>query len=179
MKPKGQKSFCIFGEGPSPLPGLGIAYTTDIDGGQFTQTNWSSGVPNGQGLWLLPLGAAEQEVKLEAGTHIQTLSTGDYLFFYAAATPGWVPDGNYTAGFLILDKDDPTLILQRGSGQFLVPQYPYETLCDGAPNCTYHGERKNVIFACSATPLGGDRFRLFFGAGDGNVGTAVVAVTPV
>lgn len=43
----------------------------------------------------------------------------------------------------------------------------------------YSGERKNVIFACSATSLGGDRFRLFFGGGDGNVGTAVVAVTPL
>ena len=31
MKPKGQKSYCIWGEGPSPFPGLGISYTTDID----------------------------------------------------------------------------------------------------------------------------------------------------
>ena len=51
--------------------------------------------------------------------------------------------------------------------------------CDGAPDCPYVGERKNVIFACSATPLAAkDTFRLFFGGGDGNVGTAVVRVTP-
>lgn len=90
MKPKGERSFCIFGEGPGPLPGLGIAYTTDIDEGRFIQANWSSGVAPGNEMWLEPLGAAQQEIKLEAGTHIQTLSTGDYIHFYAAATPGWV-----------------------------------------------------------------------------------------
>ena len=37
LKPQGQTSFCIFGEGPSPLPGLGIAATTDIASGNFTQ----------------------------------------------------------------------------------------------------------------------------------------------
>ena len=41
------------------------------------------------GRWLLPLGEAQQEIKLEAGTHPQRLSSGDWLHFYAAATPGW------------------------------------------------------------------------------------------
>ena len=51
----------------------------------------------------------------------------------------------------------------------------------GAEGCKYRGERKNVIFLCSATPLPGakDKFRLFFGGGDGNVGTAVVEVKAV
>ena len=47
-----------------------------------------------------------------------------------AATPGWVNNGNYTAGYIILDKDEPTKIIQRGSGQFMVPTYDYETLCN-------------------------------------------------
>jgi predicted GH43/DUF377 family glycosyl hydrolase len=64
-----------------------------------------------------------------------TLSTGDLLHFYAAATPGWVANGNYTAGFIVLDKDDPTRIIQRESGQFLIPTYPYETLCGGDKDC--------------------------------------------
>ena len=105
------------------------------------------------------------------------LSTGDWVHFYAAATPGWVEHGNYTAGFLILDKDDPRRIVQRQSGQWLVPTYDYETLCGGKPGCKYEGERKNVIFLCSVTPMQAkDTFRLFFGGGDGNVGTAVVEV---
>ena len=42
--------------------------------------------------------------------------------------------------------------------------------------CKYTGERRNVIFMCSATKIGPNRFRLFFGGGDGNVGTGVVEV---
>eukprot|EP00039_Didymoeca_costata_P002135 m.57738 g.57738 ORF g.57738 m.57738 type:complete len:451 (+) comp11128_c0_seq1:75-1427(+) len=179
LRPTGQKSYCIFGEGPSPLPGLGIAMTTDISSGKFTQVNWTSGVINNNSPWLLPLGSDQQEVKLEAGTHIMELSSGDLIHFYAAATPGWVPNGNYTAGYVILDKDDPTKIIQRHSGQWLIPYYEFETLCGGATDCKYHGERKNVIFLCSATPLGNDTFRLFWGGGDGNVGTGVVQVTPL
>merc|ERR1712070_1268898 len=114
---------------------------------------------------------------LEAGAHPVQLSTGDYVHFYAAATPGWVPNGNYTVGYIVLDKDDPSKILQRES-QFMVPTYDYETLCQGDPGCPYSGERKNVIFMCSATPTHDkDVFRLFFGGGDGNVGTATVRVT--
>ena len=56
-------------------------------------------------------------------------------------------------------------------------RYDYETLCGGAATCAYQGERKNVIFMCSATRIGPNRFRLFFGGGDGNVGTGVVQVT--
>ena len=81
---------------------------------------------------------------------------------------------------IVLDKNDPRRIIQRVSGQFLVPKYDYETLCGGKKPCGYEGERKNVIFMCSATPLPGeqDAFRLFFGGGDGNVGTAIVRVKP-
>ncbi len=54
----------------------------------------------------------EPEIVLEASTAPVQLSTGDYLHIYAAGTPGWVANGNYTGGFIILDKDDPTVILQ-------------------------------------------------------------------
>ena len=207
-------------EGPGS--GLGIAYTTDISTGKFTQTNWSAGVPGvgGVGPWMKALGEAEQvrkryfcavfnvkmivlprqardkhgertqkkstvflqEIKLEAGAHMVELESGDLLHFYAAATPGWVNNGNYTSGYIILDKDDPTKIIQRGSGQFMVPTYDYETLCNhgNQPDpgtCKYTGERRNVIFMCSATKIGPNKFRLFFGGGDGNVGTGVVEVS--
>jgi len=117
------------------------------------------------------LGAAAQEIKLEAGAHMVELPSGDLLHFYAAATPGWVANGNYTAGYIILDKNEPSKIIQRGSGQFMVPTYDYETLCGMQPpktlnsswykKCKYGGERRNVIFLCSATLLPGskDKFR--------------------
>ena len=115
-----------------PGSGLGIAYTTDISTGKFTQTNWTAGVPGvgGVGPWMKALGDAQQEIKLEAGAHMVELDSGDLLHFYAAATPGWVNNGNYTAGYIILDKDEPTKIIQRGSGQFMVPTFDYETLCN-------------------------------------------------
>ena len=167
----------------------------DLSRGEFKQVNWTQGVPGGAWPWMEPLGAAMQEIKLEAGAHMVQLDQGDLLHFYAAATPvcalcgcstlirpsvfsqGWVPNGNYTAGYIILDKDDPTKIIQRESGQFMIPRFDYETLCHGDPNCSFKGERKNVIFLSSATKIGPNRFRLFFGGGDGNVGTGVVEVS--
>jgi hypothetical protein len=101
MKPKGQRSYCIWGEGPDPFPGLGISYTTDIDAGVFVQVPWQDAYGSTlttDGMFMLPWGYSSDEVKLEAGTHPVQLSTGDWLHFYAAATPGWVPNGNYTAG---------------------------------------------------------------------------------
>eukprot|EP00730_Choanoeca_flexa_P018838 TRINITY_DN9181_c0_g1_i2.p1 TRINITY_DN9181_c0_g1~~TRINITY_DN9181_c0_g1_i2.p1 ORF type:complete len:711 (+),score=151.33 TRINITY_DN9181_c0_g1_i2:248-2134(+) len=181
MKPKGQRTYCIWGEGPSPFPGLGISYTTDIDKGIFTQVPWQDayGSPlTSDGLYMLPWGYIYDEVKLEAGTHPVELSTGDWLHFYAAATPGWIPNGNYTAGYIVLDQNNPNRIIQRSEELVLTPTFEYETLCNGAKDCPYSGERKNVIFLCSATPTGNkDEFRLFYGGGDGNVGTAVVQVT--
>lgn len=181
FKAGSKSTYCIFGEGPSPLPGLGISYTDDISTGKFTQMNWTGGVANNNNLWMEPLGTDLKEIKLEAGTHMMQLSSGDYIHFYAAATPGWVANGNYTAGYIVLAADEPTKIIQRESGQWLIPTFDFETLCDGASDCKYQGERKNVIFLCSATPLpktgaGIDRFRLFWGGGDGNVGTGVVEV---
>eukprot|EP00041_Stephanoeca_diplocostata_P019363 m.417108 g.417108 ORF g.417108 m.417108 type:complete len:1241 (+) comp21285_c0_seq17:53-3775(+) len=181
MQPKGQPSYCIWGEGPSPFPGLGISMTTNIDEGGFTQVPWTRspvGSPvTDDDMYMLPLGAAADEVKLEAGTTPVQLSTGDWLHFYAAATPGWVPDGNYTAGYIILDKHNPTRIIQRSTEHILIPHYPFETLCDGAP-CPFTGERKNVVFLSSAVPTQNkDEFRLFWGGGDGNVGTGLVRVT--
>ena len=184
IRPRGQLTFCIWGEGGDggPFPGLGISVTTDIAKGHFSQVPW---LENGNSplspdrLWLLPLGPGHNEIKLEAGTHMHELSTGDLISFYAAATPGWVAHGNYTAGFIILDGENPARVKQRSREPFLVPTFDYETLCPGKPSCAYHGERHNVIFLCSAVPIEGaqpDTFRLFFGAGDGNVGTAVVTV---
>jgi len=190
VRPQGEQTFCMWGEGPGPFPGLGISVTTDLAKGDFTQVQWknaSSTTPSpvtADGMWLLPLGSALEEIKLEAGTHMHQLSSGDLITFYAAATPGWVPNGNYTVGFLVLDGQDPTRIKQRSTAHVLVPTFDFETLCNGDPDCKYSGERKNVIFSSSAMPAKGsgtagpDDFRLFFGGGDGNVGTAVVRIEP-
>ena len=41
MAPRGQKSYCIWGEGPSPFPGLGISSTLNIDASKFDTEAWS------------------------------------------------------------------------------------------------------------------------------------------
>ena len=82
----------------------------------------------------------------------------------------------FLSSWLILDKDDPSKILARSKTALMIPTFEYETLCEGNPSCPYIGERKNVIFMCSADPIGPNKFRLFFGGGDGNVGTAVLSV---
>ena len=121
IRPRGQLSFCMFGEGGEggPFPGLGISVTTDISQGNFTQVRWveNESSPLSQDrFWLLPLGPRHNEIKLEAGTHMHELSTGDLISFYAAATPGWVAHGNYTAGYVILDGKNPARIKQRSKG---------------------------------------------------------------
>ena len=72
MRPKGERSYCIWGEGPDPFPGLGVSYTTDIDSGVFTRASWSAapGVDSplsSDRQWLLPLGAAQEEIKWGPG----------------------------------------------------------------------------------------------------------------
>ena len=52
MKPRGQRSYCIWGEGPGPFPGLGISYTTDIDSGVFVQDEWRVAGGVESPLWL-------------------------------------------------------------------------------------------------------------------------------
>eukprot|EP01121_Diplochlamys_sp_Union-15-3_P004032 TRINITY_DN13_c0_g1_i1.p2 TRINITY_DN13_c0_g1~~TRINITY_DN13_c0_g1_i1.p2 ORF type:complete len:344 (-),score=69.43 TRINITY_DN13_c0_g1_i1:93-1124(-) len=154
--------YVLYGEGPDPLPGIGIASTMDLI--EYKTINST---------FLLPLGPELNEIKLEAGTPPVKLSTGDYLHFYAAATPGWVAHGNYTAGYIILSGEDPTKILQRSTEHIMVPLLPYEQGTDGYP-----WSRHNVVFLCSAVPTGKiDEFRLWFGAADASVGTAIVQVT--
>lgn len=97
--------YVIWGE--TSAIGIGISMTRDFV--SYTTLNAT---------WLEPLGANntdEPEIVLEAATTPVQLSTGDYLHLYAAGTPGWVANGNYTGGWIILDKDDPTRILQRST----------------------------------------------------------------
>ena len=56
-------------------------------------------------------------IVIEAGTPpILIPKTGDLFHLYAAGTTGWNSNpttGNYTAGYLIMDKDNPGIIIQK------------------------------------------------------------------
>lgn len=161
--------FVIFGEsgGPKvgPLPGIGIASTTDFVNYTYINTTWFE-----------PLGAnntQEPEIVLEAATPVVQLSSGDYLHLYAAGTPGWVPNGNYTGGWIIMDKDDPTIILQRSTEHLFVPTMDYEI-----GNGIWPVNRNRTIFTTSVVPIAGsvDTFRVWYGAADANIATAIIQV---
>ena len=207
MKPRGQKSYCIWGFGmlgnEQYLPGLGISYTTDIDSGQFTQVPWkvAPGVLSPLGnnsMAFLPLGPDYHELGLEASARPVPLSNGHWLHFYASHTCGfgWNPrpsaacggphgnyTGNYTVGWIVLNGSDPTQILERWNEKtpWMNPVHDYETLCnaDLSGKCKWKGATPWTLFLPSADPIPGekDTFRVFWGAGDGNTGTGVVRVT--
>jgi len=160
--------YVIYGEsgGPSkgPLPGIAIAQTRNFV--NYTVLNAT---------WLEPYGAngTQSEIVLEAASNVVQLSTGDYLHIYAAGTNGWVANGNYTGAAIILDKDDPTKILQRTNHIFL-PTMDYE-IGDGI----WPVQRNRTLFVTSLIPVEGetDTFRVYYGAADANVATAILTVT--
>lgn len=166
LRPNGTH-FVIWGE--TSAVGIGISTTTDFK--TFTTLNST---------WMEPYGPTlhpdAPEVVLEAGSTPVSLSTGDYLHIYAAGTPGWVANGNYTGGFIIIDKDDPTHILQRGTYHPFMATMDYE-IGDGK----WPVQRNRTLFVTSLIPVPGevDTFRAWWGAADANVATGIVTVTHV
>eukprot|EP01012_Entosiphon_sulcatum_P026122 TRINITY_DN31519_c0_g1_i1.p1 TRINITY_DN31519_c0_g1~~TRINITY_DN31519_c0_g1_i1.p1 ORF type:complete len:331 (-),score=44.15 TRINITY_DN31519_c0_g1_i1:8-1000(-) len=151
--------YVLYGESP-PLAGVGLATTYDMR--NFTTINSTL---------ILPYQGSE--VVIEASTPPVELSTGDYLHLYAAGTPGWVPNGNYTVGWVILDGNNPSIVKQRSTEHIFIPTMAYER---GDP--PYVAQRKRVIFTCSAVPTGTpNEFRIWFGGGDAHVGIGTVRVT--
>jgi hypothetical protein len=156
---------------PGDFPvGVGIATTTDFVSYVVLNATWSEPCTVGP----------EPEVGIEASTVPVRLSTGDYVHLYAAGTPGWSPVygpglcGSYTAGFLILSGSDPTQILQRSAVKPLKPTMPYEI-----GNGSWPVNRNNTLFVTSVVPVEGqvDTFRVWYGAADANVATAIMTVS--
>ena len=125
----------------------------------------------------------QPEVALEAATPPVRLSSGDWLHFFAAGTQGWGPwgpgrtQGRYEAGFVILDRDDPSIILQRSVVHPFAPTMDYEV----GSNPRWPCYRNKTICVTSLVPVEGqiDTFRAWYGAADANVATAVVTVTRI
>jgi predicted GH43/DUF377 family glycosyl hydrolase len=102
------------------------------------------------------------------------------LFFFAAGTQGWGPwgpglYGKYVAGWIVLDKNDPTIIVQRGLVHPFFPSTDYEI----GSNPAWPVYRNNTLFVTSLVPIPGekDAFRAWYGAADANVATAIVRVS--
>jgi len=124
---------------------------------------WASlGVP-----FLKPRPGSWDSRLVESGPPPLKLSTGDFIFFYNSADDTEA----YHPAWVILDKNDPTKIVQRAAVPLLTPTLAWET--GVAPFTCNVG---NVIFLEAAYPLGGDQFMVFYGGADAVVGSAVVTV---
>jgi len=158
--------YILFGESP-PLPGVGIATTLDM--ASFKTINSTLIVPTGTNDKIQP------EVVIEASTPVVQLSTGDYFHIYSAGTPGWVPNGNYTAGWIVLDKTDPSIVLQKSTEHFFISITDYE----GVGESKYPVQRNRTLFPTSIIPVVGEKdvFRVWYGAADASVASVIVTVT--
>lgn len=160
--------YVMYGE-TGPLPALGVAVASpDFSSIETVDADFLKPDPS----------VAGGEVVIEASTPVVKLPTGDYLHFYSAGTPGWVPNGNYTAGFVILDRDDPTKVIQRGTHHTLIASLPFEGV---PPLHGYPVQRYRTTFVTSIRPIdvsGSSEwtYRLWWGAADANVATGVLTV---
>ena len=89
------------------------------------------------------------------------------------------PQQVYSVGWMILEAadSDPSLglrIVQRAEKPVLTPSEVGGWALGDAPALC---KQPNIAFVEGAEVLGGDRFRVYFGAADATEGSAVVAVT--
>jgi predicted GH43/DUF377 family glycosyl hydrolase len=151
----------------------GIGLSTTADWRSFATINASLLEPANYG--------PQPEVCLEAATPPVRLSSGDWLHLFAAGSQGWGPwgpgqsFGSYSAGFAVLDRDDPSVIVQRSVVHPFAPTMDYEV----GSNPAWPAYRNNTLFVTSLVPVQGkvDVFRAWYGAADANVATALVTVT--
>lgn len=124
------------------------------------------------------------------------LSDGNYLYLYNSARLGYpspLPNyaEQYNVGFLILDQDDPTRILQRSDEPILTPQMDWEigkelSCLDlntflfplgSSPNLD---NTPNTVFlnGWQPDPLGrADTFVAYYGAADSVCGSILIQAT--
>lgn len=121
--------------------------------------------------WVTPDGSV-QEMWIEAGSPPEVLDDGNYIMSYNIADSHlW-----WGIGYLILDKDDPTKILQRGS-KLIWPEYPWE-FANGTASWEPY---KNCIGAMNSLrklPGRSNQFLGYYVAGDAVSGAALITVTP-
>ncbi len=89
---------------------------------------------------------------------------GWLLFYHAVSNPGFV----YKIGAMLLDFDDPRIILMRSTHPLLEPQMQYEK----------EGQVANIVFSCGAVVLNNTVF-LYYGGGDKVVCLATMGLTSV
>ena len=124
--------------------------------------------------------ASQEEIVVEAASPPVQLSTGDFLHLYCGGTTGWVANGNYTCGYVILDGSDKEhKVKERSHAHVLHPDQAWEGV---DPTGSWPVNRKRTIFATQIVPVatsvpGQDEFVVWYGAADASVATARMRVT--
>jgi len=159
--------YLFFGDS-SLVAGLQLATTSDLIHYDL-QNNGSVWLPTRTDSW--------DNLLVEAGPMPMRLSDGNYLFIYNSAysSSGKQPFESYSAGFVILDKDDPTIILQRSTSPIISPVLDWEVGTQDQLHNT-----PNVVFVegWMRVPGGGlNEFYIFYGAADSVVGVANLTVS--
>ena len=72
----------------------------------------------------------------------------------------------YRVGAVLLDLDEPTIVLRRTPSWLLSPTAPYERV----------GDVGNVVFPCGAVVVGDGELRLYYGAADTSVCAATASL---
>jgi len=73
-----------------------------------------------------------------------------------------LPDGTYTAGQVLLDKNDPTQVIKRLDHFFMKPDKPYEL----------NGQVNNVCFL-EGLAFYKEKWFLYYGTADSKIAVAV------
>ena len=120
-----------------------------------------------------------------AGPQPERLSNGHWLYVYNHDSHNEVnsPSGRCSAGWSILDKDDPTKVIARADKPIVagcncsenVPGQGKDCLTCGAPY-DIAGQTPQVTFADGLRPMGNDEFVITYGAADQVVGATRIKI---
>ena len=119
-----------------------------------------------------------------AGPQPEPLSDGNWLYVYNHDSHNEQnsPSGRCSAGWAILDKDDPTLVIARSPQPLVagcnctnnIPGQGDTCLGKDAGRCgepwDIAGQTPEVTFVDGLRPMGGDEFVITYGAADQAVG---------
>ena len=108
-----------------------------------------------------------------AGPQALPLSTGDFLYIYNVDRFQYdLPLGRCSAGWAILDRDDPTVVIARSVEPVITAVLPWEQCLTENYTC----QPTTVIWAEGLRAVGGDAFDIIYGGGDTNTGVARIQV---
>jgi len=157
--------YLIFGDS-SLYPGLQIANSTDL-------LHWNLQ----PGLLIEKRSDKFDSTLVEAGPMPLPLSDGNYLFIYNSARggfpskkPGW--NLQYNVGWVVLDKENPTKVIQRSEDPLFGPVLGWEK-----GDSPYLDLTPNVVFLEGWKPLSSNTFLVFYGGADSVMGAGIISVT--